>query len=126
MPPALSPGGRTVCVFTRTTAEVLSADDGVTPIHTFEMGRVGRATYSPDGRSLAHPNLDQSTVTVWDVTSGRVVGRPPPKSKRTLARTAFSRDGRFLALSIDSYLVVWEVATGAQVTPPLTVRYAQD
>jgi len=39
---------------------------------------------------------------------------------------AFSADSRFLAVSIDSCIVVWEVATGVQVTPPISMKLAND
>jgi WD40 repeat protein len=126
--PALSPDGRTVCVFTRTTAQVVSADDG-RPVRTIDLDFNFRPTYSPDGRYIVSPDMEANTVTVREVVptklGDRVFPHRPSRRRRTLAVTAVSRDSRYLAISVDSSLVVWDMVKGVQITPPMAVRYAK-
>jgi len=75
--------------------------------------------FSPDGRRVAAAGLPLPVVTpgdlrVWDVGSGRPVGRP---LKVLAPNIAFSPDGRLIAAAVvDGDLEVFEVETGKSVT----------
>jgi WD40 repeat protein len=126
--PALTPDGRSFSSIEGSTLTLYSADDGTTVHRTFDVGSWNEyPTFSRDGRYLALWNGGTRSLVVWDVVSGKPVGAPfvrPATHDRNTdpSQIAFSDDGRFLALLDGAFLVVWEVSTGAQVTPPVPVR----
>jgi RNA polymerase sigma factor (sigma-70 family) len=67
--------------------------------------------FSPDGRLLATGGGSKDpAIRVWDLASGRIVGRIEGDSGEASALT-FSPDGRFLAAgSEDTTVMVWDVA----------------
>ncbi len=79
---------------------------------------VYRAAFSGDGRRVMTVSKD-STVRVWDVTTGQAVGQPIPTKSR-LWSADISFDGQRVAtvlLGVDGvwFAQVWDVATGQAV-----------
>jgi DNA-binding beta-propeller fold protein YncE len=72
---------------------------------------------SPDGRLFAVGGYP-AVVRLWDVRTAKLV-----HALRTVGAEAleFSRDGRILAVSGDVGASLWDVATGIQIGPSLTV-----
>jgi WD40 repeat protein len=86
-------------------------------------GPISGLAFSPDGKTIAIAGID---VRLWDIVSGKPIGRPlmGPLSGLALPTfgtgVAFSPDGKTLAIAgIDVRL--WDVATGKQIGQPLTV-----
>src|SRR5207302_6926521 len=79
-------------------------------------GRLGyNPLPSPGGRYLAYAsNAAPGTVLVWDFAAG-YAKRPlvADGPNRGVVRTAFSRDGRLLAVQSNTGMIqIWEIATG--------------
>jgi WD40 repeat protein len=110
-------------------------------IHSISLSRhhgFASFAFSPDGRTLAAENLDQ-TVSLWEVAGGKERARlgtaPAPANPRTaqamIVRVmggfgggvdtptiAFAPDGRTLAVKgHDSSVHVWDVAAGKEMSP---------
>jgi WD40 repeat protein len=66
-----------------------------------DVSGVSPAVFSPDGKELATYALEQRTVALWDVASGREVARitDVPPAQGDLGALAYSPDGRYLALA---------------------------
>ncbi|MEU1803785.1 DNA-binding protein [Streptomyces sp. NPDC019937] len=75
---------------------------------------------SDDGRVLVQATGRQ--VTTWDVSGHRRTGRYPGIGDDWDV-SALSPDGRRLALSGDGGLILWDVAQGHRVGPPLSSRW---
>jgi WD40 repeat protein len=74
--------------------------------------------FSPDGAIVAAGGLDTNHVTLWNIESGRVLGRPivahaPGSGTQSID---FSPDSRRIALASDPGTVgIWDVATGRRI-----------
>jgi len=79
---------------------------------------VSAAAFSPDGRRVVTASKD-GTAQVWDVRSGRVIGKPM-RHQGEVVTAAWSPDGRWIATgSKDHTARLWDARTGLQVGPPL-------
>ena len=80
---------------------------------------ISAVAFSPDGKLLATSN--GSNVWIWDVRTGRVVGRPMfTDDHYSSSKIAFSPDGGLLA-TIGSEVRLYSVATHRQAGTPLAV-----
>jgi WD40 repeat protein len=106
---------------------LLSAADGLTLVGSIAFVSHGDLHFSGDGRYLAHASLDLTTVQVWDLKSPSLVGRtirpPMTHNLRNCLSVEFSDDGKFLVTARDTDSFVWDTASGAQLTPPISVPH---
>ena len=66
-------------------------------------------TYSPDGSLIASGSAKENSIKVWDVTSGKIIGKLEGHDGATTALN-FSADGKKLVSSAnDDYLILWDV-----------------
>jgi WD40 repeat protein len=83
---------------------------------------VKSVAFSPDGKTLASGSSD-STVILWEATTGKRIGQPLSVSGNTSAvnSVAFSPDGKTLAAGrSDSTVILWDVASGKPIRQPLS------
>ena len=89
-------------------------------ILTGHNGNVVSVAFSRDGKTLASGSADD-TVRLWDVATGRQIGKPLTGHLGPVWSVAFSPDGKTLASgSADDTVRLWDVATGRQIGKPLT------
>jgi WD40 repeat protein len=75
---------------------------------------VPSVAFSPDGSLIAAGGYIDKQVTLWDVATGKLVGRLPHPT--ILARLAFDPAGRTLAtLAGDGTVRLWDVASRRQI-----------
>ena len=86
----------------------------VTPLHDGQNWGALSLAFSPDDKTLA-VGADDNTVRLWDLSSGRMVGRWDPASGQLPSMPAFLRyplafsaDGKTLAVA----QALWTPATG--------------
>jgi WD40 repeat protein len=69
--------------------------------------------FSPDGKVLIAASDDRSTVSRWEVASGKEVGRRSPLGEARVYDVAVTADGRLAALSdFDGRIILADVGTG--------------
>src|SRR5207248_80279 len=78
--------------------------------------------FSPDSSRIATGGIKQ-VVTIWSLagSSHQTPVTCHAEHTGTIRSVAFSPDGKiFTTASGDTTLILWDVATGAQIAPPLT------
>lgn len=66
-------------------------------------------SYSPDGKLIASGSAKENSIKVWDVASGKIIGKLEGHDGATTA-LMFSHDGEKLISSAnDNYLISWDV-----------------
>jgi len=80
---------------------------------------VSAAVFSPDGKTLAATNGD-NTIVLWDVARHVPLGRPFVGHTESVLSIAFSPDGKILASGgWDKTVILWDVNRRAPLGPPL-------
>jgi WD40 repeat protein/uncharacterized caspase-like protein len=69
--------------------------------------------FTPDGRVLA-AGIVEKRLKLWDVTANKEQNLA--QTTKDYSQVKFSRDGRFLALSENYVVKIWDVASGREVT----------
>jgi WD40 repeat protein/class 3 adenylate cyclase/energy-coupling factor transporter ATP-binding protein EcfA2 len=78
-------------------------------------------SFSPDSKRIAVPGAP-GTVGIWEVATGRRVGRPFAIGSTDVEEAIFAEAGRILIASDDSGSVsMIDIATGRRIRPPLSV-----
>jgi WD40 repeat protein len=76
-------------------------------------GAARALAFSPDGRRLASASNVDSTIKIWDVSTGR---RLRSFNAPGMASLSYSPDGRHIVSgSMDNTVRVWDVETGAEI-----------
>jgi WD40 repeat protein len=73
---------------------------------------VGPMAFSPDGKSLALPKLDEGQVELWSLETGKkqVLFSSFNKDRAPARHVAFSKDGRFLAVDYQNTgVTLWDL-----------------
>ncbi len=113
---ALSPDGKWLAAAGADgAAQVLDAAHGqpVSPImkHHYEVHDV---TFSPDSKLLATASGDQ-TAGIWELPSGKKRLTLPHQNH--VSRVTFAPDGRLATVDMSGKIRVWDVNTGAPLSP---------
>jgi WD40 repeat protein len=90
--------------------------------HTFCASKrdVEFVVFSPDGKLVALSSLCDTTIHVWDVTSGVEVIEPLRGHSNSVCCAAFSNDGwRIVSGSRDNTVRLWNASSGVELLPPL-------
>ena len=93
------------------------------PITTNPPGSGGAQSisFSPDSKRIAVPGAP-GTVGIWEIATGRRVGKPLAIGRADVDTAIFAEGGRVLVASDDSGAVsLVDIATGRPVRPPLSV-----
>jgi len=121
---ALSPDGRTLASATgEQRVDLRDAHSGRLLRSLRHNDTICSLSFSRDGRFLAtgmgaRGIRRPGKALVWDVSTGRAVGRPLPHHSCVTA-ASFSPDGRYVVTgSTDLTARAWETATGEPVSPP--------
>ena len=84
--------------------------------HTYPVWSVA---VSPDGTRVASGSAD-TTIRIWDISTGKVIGRPLKGHTSFVNSIAFSPDGtRIVSGSWDTTIRIWDSSTGKAVGQPL-------
>lgn len=66
-------------------------------------------SYSPDGALLASGSAKENSVKVWDITSGKIIGKLEGHEGFTTS-ILFNHDGsKVITTANDEYLIVWDI-----------------
>jgi WD40 repeat protein/uncharacterized caspase-like protein len=72
-------------------------------------GIVTILSYSPDGSLLASGSAKENSIKVWDITSGKIIGKLEGHEGFTTS-IMFNNDGtKIVSTANDEYLIVWDI-----------------
>ncbi|HBZ30896.1 MAG TPA: hypothetical protein DEO56_09945, partial [Nitrosomonas nitrosa] len=76
--------------------------------------------FSPDGNRILSGGKD-GALRMWDVQTGKQIGKPLIGHEASILSVAFSSDGRrIVSGSLDNTLRLWDAQTGMPIREPLT------
>jgi WD40 repeat protein len=85
-----------------------------------DTGPVYSVAFNPNGKIMASANADR-TIRLWDVATGREIGKPLTGHRNEVNSVAFSPDGTMLASGgFDGTIRLWDVAYGQEIGAPFT------
>jgi WD40 repeat protein/tetratricopeptide (TPR) repeat protein len=102
------------------TAKVWSSITGKEILALAHDSWVFWAAFSPDGRHIATGGRDRM-ARIWELLSGELAG-PPMNTGGTIARIAFSSDGRRVLTTGRETPRLWAFSTGYKSPPPLNTE----
>ena len=70
---------------------------------------------SPDGRLLCSAGYSDPVIRVWDANSGRKIVELPGQAK-PVNHVSFGRGGRLVSGGNDGAVVIWDVASGREIS----------
>lgn len=74
-------------------------------------GTITQLAYSPDGQLIASGSEDENSIKIWDVTSGKIIGKLEGHTNETTT-LLFSEDGKRLVSSAnDNVVIYWDLIT---------------
>lgn len=82
-------------------------------------------SYSPDGSILASGSAEENSIKVWDINSGKIIGKLEGHEGFTTA-IMFNEDGtKLLSSAKDEYLILWDVVNwelidSIKISSPIT------
>jgi WD40 repeat protein len=122
--PMLSPDGRWLVGWSRDTLQRKDAATGKLLGAPWKAsGPVLALAFSPDGRTLA---TLADVVELWEVATSRrrapPAPLPAPKRRLPAGSVSFSADGRRLICSSDEGTAVYDIATGKQLGPTISLK----
>ncbi len=112
---AMNPAGSRIAVVQNFgNLRVFDVDRPGKPLSSSRHDSLRHVAMSPDGNLVATATWQGTGVRVWDPTSGELIRDLDPESGS--AALAFSRDGRWLAVSNGHENSLWEVASWKRVS----------
>ena len=99
---------------------------------TNHKGPISSMAFSSNGRLVATGSFD-STVKIWDTTSGQLISSCIPDNWEPIYRVIFSRDANYVAAQGTAGVKVWDTISGRMVTncgmlsrSEINLAYSQD
>src|SRR5262249_32753429 len=72
-------------------------------------GPIGAVAFAPDGQAIAAASEGSETLGLWDVATGKVIGRGATGHREAIRTITFALDGKMLATRGDDRTVkVWD------------------
>ena len=72
-------------------------------------GTITQLAYSPDGQLIASGSEGENSIKIWDVTSGKIIGKLEGHANKTTA-LIFSDDGKkLMSAAQDNSVMYWDL-----------------
>ncbi|MFB2897811.1 NACHT and WD repeat domain-containing protein [Aerosakkonemataceae cyanobacterium BLCC-F50] len=99
---------------------VLDSVQALRERNRLQQSQVISVAFSPDGKRIVSGSGD-STVRLWDATTGKPIGSPLKAHESGVFSVAFSPDGKqIVSGSYDKTVRLWDATTGKPIGSPLT------
>lgn len=88
-------------------------------------GTITKLAYSPNGQLIASGSEDENSIKIWDVTSGKIIGKLEGHTENTNA-LIFSEDGKTLLSAADDRRIIlwdlinWKLTDSLTLTDPIS------
>ncbi|WP_374212359.1 WD40 repeat domain-containing protein [Thiothrix subterranea] len=73
------------------------------------------SAFSPDGKYMLNITPDRKALQLWDVSTGKKLGKPWHGNSTHIEVIAFSPDSRSVITANHQALILWDIATGKQI-----------